>query len=98
MFVLVLVDLERSLGLRVKTLSLLTLLLAECLELVRSMKHRTHHDLTSHGEASWVHLSEHDCTFLPWQHLDVVAGALEWLLELQFVELGVVDLLIICIV
>ena len=91
--VLVLVDFVRCLGLRVQALRLFTLLLAESLELIGPVEHSTHHDLACHCKASRVHLSENDRAFLPWQHLYVVAGALERLLELELVKLGVVDIL-----
>lgn len=92
-FVLILEDVVGGLGLGMETLSFLTLFLAECFEFVGSVEYRAHHDLTCHGEASGVHLTEDDSTLLTRVDLNVVAGALEGLLELELVKLGVVDVL-----
>ena len=93
MLVLVLVDLIRLLGLRMDTLGLLTAsaCLAELLKLLWSMENGTHHDLTGHSEASWIHLAEDNGAARAWHDLNIVACSLEWLLEFKFIELSVVD-------
>lgn len=80
--VLVLVDLVGLLSASVNTLRLLSLSHAQLLQLLRPVHHCAHHDLAGQGEAGWVHLAEHDSFLLPWEHLDVIAGSLEWLLHL----------------
>ncbi len=91
--VLVLVDLIRLLRFGVHSLRSLALLNTELLQLFWAVQHSTHHDLAGHCEASRVHLAEYYGFALAWQHLHVVTGSLLWLLHLQFVELGVVDVL-----
>ena len=92
-FVLILEDVVGGLGLGMETLSFLTLFLAKRFKFGGSVKNRAHHDLTCHGEASGVHLTEHDRTLLTREDLYVVTGAFEWLLQLELVKLGVVDVL-----
>lgn len=82
MLVHVLVDFEGCLGLGVHALRLLALLLAQLLKLFGSVQHGAHHDLTCHRETCGVHLTEDNCLFLSRLDLDLVAGALEWLLQL----------------
>ena len=95
MFVLILVDLVGLLRLGVNSLSLLTLCSAELLQLLLTVKHCTHHDLTGHCESCWIHLSEYNGFLLTWLDLNVIAGALLRLLDLKLLELRVVDVLTI---
>ena len=91
MLVLVLEDFVRLLSLGMKTLGALALGLAKLLKLILAEEHSTHHNLLRHSEASRIHLAEHDRLLLARQHLDLIASASLWLLDLQFVELGEVD-------
>ena len=92
-FVLILEDVVGGLGLGMEALSFLTLFLAKRFKFGGSVEYRAHHDLTGHGEAGGVHLPEDDCSLLPRIDLNIVTGALEGLLELELVKLGVVDVL-----
>ena len=92
-FVLILEDVVRGLSLGMESLSFLTLFLAECFKFGGSVENRAHHDLTCHGEACGVHLTENDRTLLTWIDLNIVTGASERLLELKLVKLGIVDIL-----
>ena len=92
-FVLVLVDFVGLLCLGVHSLGLLALCAAELLELLLAVEHCAHHDLTGHRESSWIHLPEYNGLLLARFDFDIVAGALLRLLDLEFLELRVVDVL-----
>ena len=95
MFVLILVDLVRLLRLRVNSLSLLALCSAELLQLLLTVKHCTHHDLTGHCKSCWIHLSKYNGFLLTWLDLNIIACAFLRLLNLELLEFCVVDVLTI---
>lgn len=95
MLVLVLEDVVWLFRLGVEALGFLAFRFTEFLQLLCAMEYSTHHDLTGHGEAGWVHLAEHDCLLLAWEDLNIIAGALLRLHDRQLVELRVVDVLLV---
>ena len=61
------------------------------LEPLWSMHHGTHHDLRRHTEATRVHLAQNYRLLLAWLNFNLVGCPLEWFLQLQLLELGVID-------